>query len=375
MHLLFKGFLFCTFIIGCWAFSDSPYFTNDPDHFVIEGRVSGFTNGTVLYFEPWTDPSLKFKDSAIVTDGSFIFKGSYAIKKPPFRVIIRTKDYSDYYVFWLEGSELSFTAQKGSFRKTIVKGSALQDKQQEYQASIEWEQDQIERIKAVLRLGTHPDSTRMEDSIPGYYIPRINEKTAQFIAANPNCEVSIEQLNSLTGQIDKSRIAELYQGLTSSLKQSKNGKLVAEFLALNQPIPIGGQYVDLEQVTPDGKKIKLSGIKGKYVLLEFWNSLCIPCRRENPEVVQLYHRFKERGFEIYAVSNDEHKSLWKKAIEKDQLPWINVSDDRGVDNVAFTVYGIYQYPSNYLINPEGIIIAKDLRREKLREKLEEIFGK
>lgn len=375
MRPFLNWFFFCAITMSCLAFSTNSIYTTDPETFVIQGRVSGFTNGTVLYFEPWTDPTLKFKDSAVVTDGSFVFKGNYAIKKPPFRVIIRTKDYSDYYVFWLEGTEMSFTAQKGQFRKTVVKGSPLQEKQQEYYASIAGEEEQIERIKSVLRRGDHPDSTRMEDSIPGYYIPIINEKTAKFIDDNPSCEISIDLLSSLKGKIEKARIEKLYQGLAEPLKLSKQGKLVAEFLMLNQPIRIGGQYVDVEQVTPDGKKVKLSDIKGKYVLLEFWNSLCIPCRRENPEMVQLYQRFKNQGFEIYAISDDEHKSLWKKAIEKDQLPWINVSDDRGPNNVAFRVYGIYQYPSNYLINPEGIIIAKDLRREKLKEKLEGIFSK
>lgn len=354
------------------TFFDREY---DNDTFIIKGQVSGFANGTVLYFEPWTDPTLKFKDSAVVIDGQFVFRGNYQMKKPPFRVIIRTKTYSDYYVFWLEGIELSFTAKKGQFRKAIVTGSPLQDKQQEYNASISFEEDQIERIKAVLRRGDHPDSTRMEDSIPGYYIPIMNDKTALFIEANPNWQISVELLNSLTGKIEKQRIERLYQALAEPLKSSKEGKLIAEFLVLNQTITIGGRYVDVEQVTPEGKKVRLSDIKGKYVLLEFWNSLCIPCRRENPEVVQLYHRYKDRGFEIYAVSNDQQQSLWKKAIEKDQLPWINVSDDKGIDNVAFTVYGIYQYPSNYLINPDGIIIAKDLRREKLREKLEKIFGR
>lgn len=375
MKPLFQWLIIYAITSTCLAFSIAPHSAADHETFVIQGRVSGFANGTILYFEPWTDPTLKFKDSALVTDGSFVFRGTYAIKKPPFRVIIRTKDYSDYYVFWLEGSTLSFTAQKGQFRKTIIKGSPLQEKQQEYYASIAGEEDQIERIKSVLRRGDHPDSTQMEDSIPGYYIPIINEKTEKFIHDNPNLQISAELLNSLTGKIEKSRIEELYQRLAEPLKLSKKGKVIAEFLALNQSIQLGGKYVDLEQVTPDGKKVRLSEIKGKYVLLEFWNSLCIPCRRENPELVQLYRRFKDQGFEIYAVSNDEHKSMWKKAIEKDQLPWINVSDDRGVDNVAFSIYGIYQYPSNYLINPKGVIIAKDLRREKLKEKLEEIFGK
>lgn len=375
MKPFFNWFFFCALAMSSLAFSIDSDSTADPETFVINGRVSGFTNGTVLYFEPWTDRTLQFKDSAVITDGSFVFKGSYANKKPPFLVVIRTNNYSDYYVFWLEGFELTFTAQKGQFRRAVVKGSPLQAKQQEYNSSIAGEEDQIERIKSILRRGDHPDSTRMEDSIPNYYIPIINDKTAKFIQDNPSCQISVDMLNTLTGKIEKSRIEELYQGLAESLKLSKNGQLVAEFLKLNQPIQIGGPYVDLEQLTPDGKKMKLSDIKGKYVLLEFWNSLCVPCRRENPEMVQLYHRFKDRGFEIYAVSNDEQKSLWKKAIEKDQLPWINVSDDRGIDNVAFSVYGIYQYPSNYLINPEGIIIAKDLRREKLKEKLEEIFGK
>jgi peroxiredoxin len=124
---------------------------------------------------------------------------------------------------------------------------------------------------------------------------------------------------------------------------------------------------------PDGSLIKLSDYKGKVVLLDFWASWCPPCRRENPNLVNIYNQFSEKGFEIFQVSLDKSAELWKKAIVDDHLNWVHVSDLKYWDSEAAKLYGISSIPSNFLLDEEGTIIAKNISTEELTIKLEEIF--
>lgn len=144
-------------------------------------------------------------------------------------------------------------------------------------------------------------------------------------------------------------------------------------MKLSREIKIGGKYVDFEQTNTVGKKIKLSDIKGKYILLEFWGSWCGPCRQDNPELVKTYNTYRAKGLEIFGVANEENKAQWLKAIKDDGLLWENVTDLKGNKNEAIFIYGINAYPTNYLIDEKGIIIAKDLRGKELSDKLAELL--
>jgi len=136
---------------------------------------------------------------------------------------------------------------------------------------------------------------------------------------------------------------------------------------------IGGDAPDFGQATPDGKLLKLSDLRGKVVLIDFWASWCGPCRRENPNVVKLYNAYKDKGFEILGVSLDRDRQRWLEAIAQDELTWPHVSDLQQWSNSAAQLYGVNSIPHTVLVDRQGKIIARNLRGDALAQKLAEIF--
>jgi peroxiredoxin len=139
-------------------------------------------------------------------------------------------------------------------------------------------------------------------------------------------------------------------------------------------LALGATAPEIALPSPSGEAVSLSSLRGNYVLIDFWAAWCRPCRAENPNVVRLYNKYKGENFEIFGVSLDRKRDAWLKAIEDDGLIWKHVSDLQYFNSVAAKAYNINAIPATYLIDPEGKIIAKGLRGESLRAKLEEIFG-
>lgn len=139
-------------------------------------------------------------------------------------------------------------------------------------------------------------------------------------------------------------------------------------------IAVGNQAPELKYNNPEGEPIALSSLRGKVVLIDFWASWCKPCRRENPAVVQVYNKYKDKGFEIYGVSLDRQMGAWVQAIQQDGLEWIHVSDLGFWNSAPVKLYDINSIPQTYLIGKDGKIIAKGLRAVELEKKLAEIFG-
>ncbi len=156
---------------------------------------------------------------------------------------------------------------------------------------------------------------------------------------------------------------------------SKYAVILNEFLTKKQVAGIGTLAPDINLNDVNGVPLKLSSLRGQYVLIDFWASWCGPCRRENPANVELYNKYHSKGFEIYGVSLDDTKSKWVNAIQSDKLTWKHVSDLAGWGSSAAKMYNVTSIPHTFLVDQEGKIIASDLRSESLRIKLEEIFGK
>lgn len=161
-------------------------------------------------------------------------------------------------------------------------------------------------------------------------------------------------------QYGKEDIPEL-QGIKTQIKGAKS------FLT-------GAVAPDFALKTPEGEEMKLSDLRGKVVLVDFWASWCGPCRKENPNVVRAYNKYKAKGFDVIGVSLDRQKDRWVKAIEKDQLAWHHVSDLKGWQNKAAKLYGVRSIPHTVLLDKDGKIIARNLRGEQLYQKLNQLFG-
>ncbi|QEC78516.1 TlpA disulfide reductase family protein [Mucilaginibacter ginsenosidivorax] len=198
----------------------------------------------------------------------------------------------------------------------------------------------------------------------------------KFIKAHPASLVSLTELNiSLSRGIPDLQVVEpLFSGLSADVKGSPLGLEYQKKLIKWRTVDIGTIAPDFTQPDQNGKLIKLSDYKGKYILVDFWASWCHPCRDENPNLVRQYELYKGKNFTILSISLDERRQDWLKAIKEDRLPWKQVSDLKK-NNQARAKYGVQSIPDNFLISPEGEIIGKSLRGENLNKKLKEVIEK
>lgn len=310
--------------------------------FEIVGTAKGFKDNTLLYLE-FTDGYDKIVDSAYVVNESFFFKGK--IKSDIVYALIKTQNYSDYKFLWIEKGKIQFEAKKRDFRKATITGSKTQDQQN--------------KLNLLLENVSETEKTNQEKL---------------FIKENPRSIISAHILSVYSSTWGKDTTTFLYNMLSDSLKNTTYGESILDFITLNRNVKIGDRYVDFSQTDAKNNLVKLSDFHGKIVLLEFWGSWCGPCRESNPELVKIYNEFKNRGFEILGVGAETSRDVWLKAIEKDKLTWTNVTDLKGDKNTVALMYGVSYYPTNFLIDKKGNIIARDLQGDKLRKMLKQILG-
>ena len=310
--------------------------------FSLKGKTRGIENGTMIYLDNADSQTIDLIDSTKVENNSFVFNTE--LPNSPLHVVLRTNDDSHYRFLWLENKSMTFDATQNDFENTIVTGSKVENLAQSLRKELENLSEENQRKKEI-----------------------------EFIKEHPNSIVSAETLSTYLTTFGKKETKELFDLFSEENKLSKYGKIISSYLEIKEQAEIGGQFIDFEMVDKNGELQKLSDLKGKIIFLDFWASWCAPCRKENPNLVKTYEKFKPKGFEIFAVSLDENKENWIKAIEKDKLNWYHVNDLKGNGNKASLIYGVEGIPDSFLIDQNGIIVARDLRGKELDKKLTKLM--
>lgn len=326
-------------------------------------------------------------DSASLKNDQFNIKGKITEPKQVFLLIDKEgnglkklKSLSGFVIMYLEEGDINVNIKDDTLRNVVITGSKLNT---EYKKFIEetatppmHHKESIQIIKA-LKEDVSPEKRKYlkqeKLNLTNRNIKYKDSLLIRYIKENPESFFSLKALADLDRKnLDEKTLTPLFESLSTKLRTSKNGLEVLENIT-KERAEKGVLAQDFSQSDENGNLIKLSDYRGKYVLLDFWASWCGPCRAENPNLVKAYKKFHDKGFEILAVSLDTKRKAWIKAIKEENLSWKHVSDLKGFENEAAVLYDVNSIPKSVLIDPNGKIIAINLRGYRLKEKLEQIF--
>lgn len=314
------------------------------------------------------------QDSAPVINGRFSFDipvgdPSFAFLSNPERKGVR---------FILEAGKIKMSLNSKSFRDIKIIGGPIQKEYNQFNNLLKKETYPLDSLFELYKIVATKRMQPKMDSLEVLMKPlqkKMNSMTIEYIANHPASFLSLIYLNRIvSGNMETYALQEkLFKGLDTVLHRSYTGKVVDYILSFRKKTQIGAPAIEFTTNDAHGKPVSLSDFRGKYVLLDFWASWCVPCRIQNPEIVKAYNTYKKDGFTVLGVSLDTHKERWEKAIIDDKLTWTQLCDFKGFLSDGVQKYFIRSIPTSYLIDPEGIIIGKNLRGEDLDAKLAEIF--
>jgi peroxiredoxin len=348
--------------------------------YTVQGRLNPKTPPSRAYLGYWVGKKY-VSDSTEVVKGRFTFKGQVADPMEAYVFVLRPgkklRDINNRsYKLYLEPGTIKLSSPD-SLPSATLSGTPLNVAQARFENQLRPTRERMWALGAEYRAASPEklkDTVFTADHDRRFYATwdDLKAKQRQFIRSTPQSMVSLYTLEELSqGIIDPTVMGPLFDGLSPAVRSSKLGQEYAAKLARVRKLAVGTLAPDFTQNDPTGKPVKLSDFRGKYVLLDFWASWCGPCRRENPNVVASYNKFKGQNFTVLSVSLDQlsGREDWLKAIEADHLTWTQLSDLKGGNNEVAQLYDIQAIPQNLLIDPSGRIVAKNLRGEELGQKL------
>jgi peroxiredoxin len=339
--------------------------------FVITGTVTGLADNSRVTLVDMSKPTDTLA-KAVVTKGTFVLKGSVA---EPNLYQLNFDAATKKSVLFMGNETMTIKGNIDNVQNFEVKGSAVNNDFVEFQKIFNPLFQTLTALNQKLsgKPAPQPDDTLMVAYKKAY--EAIVSAIDKFVAEKKASPVT-PFLLLVTRELEQDPVTleKRFNLLSPAIQQGYYGKILQQGIADSKVGAVGSDAIEFTQNDTTGKPVSLNSFRGKYVLVDFWASWCKPCRMENPNVVTAYNKFKDKNFTVLGVSLDRARESWIQAIKDDGLSWTQVSDLKYWSNEVARKYKIESIPQNFLIDPKGKIVGKNLRGQDLEAKLCELLG-